>query len=230
MKRTGQGFTLIELLVVIAIVAILVALLFPVFAKVRAKARQTQCLSNLRQLGQATFMYAQDYDDFYPWGGDPGDLHTESWKNWQHGKYWQAIRVLQPLPDVMSAYVKDRELWHCPADTGYDKCGSFEDISLSAHPSAFEQFGMSYGYTTTLALDHQTISGVRAWSRRPPYTEHEPADIPLLTDMVGFWHGGQERSEERLNYVMVDGHAMNVTRDRADVLNRILFTIPVPQS
>jgi len=61
-----RGFTLIELLVVIAIIAILAAILFPVFAHAREKARQTSCLSNLRQLATGMAMYAEDSDGLYP--------------------------------------------------------------------------------------------------------------------------------------------------------------------
>jgi prepilin-type N-terminal cleavage/methylation domain-containing protein/prepilin-type processing-associated H-X9-DG protein len=65
-KRFRPGFTLIELLVVIAIIAILAAILFPVFAQAREKARQTTCTSNVKNLGLAVMMYAQDYDETYP--------------------------------------------------------------------------------------------------------------------------------------------------------------------
>ena len=232
MKQKQNGFTLIELLVVIAIVALLAALLFPVFSRVRERARQTQCLSNLRQLGLATFQYAQDFDDRYPYGGDPSDLDTDSWHGWQSGKYWPAIQQMQAdqltLPNVMAGYVKDRNLWHCPDDNGFDLSGSFENIPLSAHPSCFQAFGMSYAYTTLLALDSQTIGNVRAWSRQPPYTEHDPVDVPLFFDQVGHWHGGTEPSEERLNMVMIDGHAVSVSRSRANELNSTVFTIPTP--
>jgi prepilin-type N-terminal cleavage/methylation domain-containing protein/prepilin-type processing-associated H-X9-DG protein len=65
-RRKRSGFTLIELLVVIAIMTLLAALLFPVLVQAREKARQASCLSNLKQMGTAWMMYAQDYDEMFP--------------------------------------------------------------------------------------------------------------------------------------------------------------------
>jgi prepilin-type N-terminal cleavage/methylation domain-containing protein len=87
-RGMNRAFTLIELLVVIAIISILAAILFPVFAQAREAARKTQCASNVRQMGLAITMYAQDYDEVLPAGSRAqscrsadGTIGTARWMN-----------------------------------------------------------------------------------------------------------------------------------------------------
>lgn len=102
-----KGFTLIELLVVIAIIAILAAILFPVFAQARDRARQTQCLSNCRQIGLATQAYAQDYDEtlltlwFY--------TNEDRYRNPMFQRY--SFGMWAPL---LMPYLKNKEVFLCP--------------------------------------------------------------------------------------------------------------------
>jgi|LSQX01.2.fsa_nt_gb prepilin-type N-terminal cleavage/methylation domain-containing protein/prepilin-type processing-associated H-X9-DG protein len=94
-----RGFTLIELLVVIAIIAILAAILFPVFARAREKARQTSCLSNVKQIMLGVMMYAQDYDEVLPIASHwPTPAGTIVWD-----------QALEP-------YVKNAQVFICPSD------------------------------------------------------------------------------------------------------------------
>ncbi|HSV72887.1 MAG TPA: type II secretion system protein [Chthonomonadales bacterium] len=66
LRRRVRAFTLVELLVVIAIVTVVLAILLPALTTVRAKARATACLCNLRQVAAAVNLYTQDYDELYP--------------------------------------------------------------------------------------------------------------------------------------------------------------------
>jgi prepilin-type N-terminal cleavage/methylation domain-containing protein len=97
----GTGFTLIELLVVIAIIAILAAILFPVFARVREKARQSSCGSNLRQVQLAIAQYTQDYDE----------RHPATW----FGPQWDAYPGYYQWEEAVLPYVKNDQLFVCPS-------------------------------------------------------------------------------------------------------------------
>ena len=82
-----RGFTLIELIAVIAIIALLAALLFPVYSASRAKARETACSSQMRQIGLALQMYRNDFDELPP-----------------------------HLSSLFPTYVSDPRLFVCPSD------------------------------------------------------------------------------------------------------------------
>jgi len=98
-----KAFTLIELLVVIAIIAILAAILFPVFAKVREKARQTSCLSNEKQIGLGIIQYVQDNNETYP-------VNSGQYPNGT-GYYWSNGWAVGVYP-----YVKSTGVFKCPDD------------------------------------------------------------------------------------------------------------------
>ena len=107
-KRTG--FTLIELLVVIAIISILAAILFPVFARARENARRASCMSNLKQMGLATMMYVQDYDEKYP---RSLTLPSPATQLPPDGYYWVAGDWF--WPQLLYPYTKSTQVVMCPS-------------------------------------------------------------------------------------------------------------------
>ena len=80
--NSARGFTLIELLVVVAIIALLIAILLPSLGKAREKAKLVRCLSNLKSLGLASFMYQNENNGYFPCGGH-STLWAHDWVFWQ---------------------------------------------------------------------------------------------------------------------------------------------------
>jgi len=126
-RRTRRGFTLIELLVVIAIIAILAAILFPVFARARAKARQSVCLSNLKQIGLAFYMYASDNDDCMPYRAPSLQNGTYAWDGLTVQK-----QAIQWLVYGLTPYIRNYGIFFCQDDP---KRGS----SAATQPFATDQ-------------------------------------------------------------------------------------------
>ena len=212
-KRLHSGFTLIELLVVIAIIAILAGILFPVFLTARGKAREISCLSNLHQVGVANSMYAQDYDGLYPFAVDPADKWTpQIWAS--HPEFQAQIANMPLINEALQPYVKSKEIFHCPADTGFD----YEDFvpglmidplgnPKNANPSSFKKFGTSYYYRTEIAFKNAGESSIQ-----------RPAEVNVYFDGAGKWHGSLFPLALRYNTAFADGHTKSLTRDQLDII------------
>ncbi len=203
--RTSRGFTLVELLTVIAIISVLAALLFPVFATARGKAREISCVSNLRQIGMAIRMYTQDYDELYPWAVDPTDKFTP--QIWDGFPEFQAqIPFMPMMHEAIHDYVKSKQLFHCPADTGYT-VEDFTNELLDATPTSYGKFGTSYNYRTEISFRHAGEASFTA-----------PTSLNVMFDAAGKWHGGLFRDRSRYNVLHGDGHTKNLSRSQLDAL------------
>jgi len=224
--KQKRAFTLIELLLVIGIIAILTAMLFPVFSRVRGQAKQTVCASNLRQIGIAITLYAQDSDDLLPQADDPDDKFTNAWEDASGGQYWPQIQQYPLLNDVLQPYTENKQIWHCPNDMGLSAVQTHYLNGLSAKPDMYSVYGTSYFYHTELALRHETLGSLVAFSPDSPYTEYGSSEIDILHDAVGNWHGGEDYMTARYNMLMGDGHVSSVSEERHQELLNVIANRP----
>lgn len=196
------AFSLPEILVVLAIVSLLAALLFPAFQTARGMARQAACVSNLRQIGMGFAMYQQNYDSRYPIAVDPVDRFLQARWRQKQPEFGNEVPKLPLVSQVLEPYAK-ASLFQCPADAGFEyPDNSFSRPKMDAFPTCWEKFGMSYFYRTELSA-----------FKRADFSIERPAEINVLQDPVGFWHGRITPIEPRYNVLFADGHAKNLSRD-----------------
>ena len=133
--RGISGFTLIEFLVVIAIIGILVSIILPVLGKAREFARRTQCASNLKHIGLALRMYANDQDGAFPAGGSTG---------------------MESLGTLYNKYISERKIFRCPGNNGVSEANNLNLTAVSdilTPNTSFTTAGCSYGYDDTHTLE-----------------------------------------------------------------------------
>jgi prepilin-type N-terminal cleavage/methylation domain-containing protein len=142
--KNRRGFTLIELLVVIAIIAILAAILFPVFAQAREKARQTSCLSNLKQIGLAFKMYVQDYDERWPNNNQiNGNPAITCCTNGQNNSDGVDFGYNGWVSNALKSYTKNQAIYICPDN---NNSGFNDPWSNGGTATADGSQGFSYAF------------------------------------------------------------------------------------
>jgi prepilin-type N-terminal cleavage/methylation domain-containing protein/prepilin-type processing-associated H-X9-DG protein len=219
-----RGFTLIELLVVIAIIAILAAILFPVFAQARESARQTSCLSNLRQFALATLSYVQDYDETFP-----------------QSAYSMERAILLPgsndrvftVFDAVLPYMKNVDILICPsnrpgldwqailATLGLRTSGNFRFASYALNFALFQDPALPPGLfaddpVVPLAAVQDPVNTTMFFDsvyKRPTDPLIDPR-CPRPQGPFG-WDNfpGDPRHKDGININFVDGHAKWYKRD-----------------
>ena len=211
-----RAFTLIELLVVIAIIATLAAILFPVFARAKAAAKKTACISNLNQIGKAIVIYMGDYDDVFPHALDASDKFApQIWSAFP--EFQNRIPYMPLMSEVLQPYLKNKDVFLCPSDTGTQVLDNHFPEPFFTAPTMFKVYQSSYFFRTEIAF--------RAFSQT---SFQLPADVNVLFDGAGHWHVPERglRPDDtaeayfdligkyRYNTLFGDFHVKSLTRDQ----------------
>jgi prepilin-type N-terminal cleavage/methylation domain-containing protein/prepilin-type processing-associated H-X9-DG protein len=199
-----RGFTLIELLVVIAIIAILAAILFPVFARAREKARQTSCLSNLKQLGTAGMMYMQDYDEMH-WQTSGAYMTACATANNPDGVWYRAL----------APYVKNIQVFKCPSDRGQSAYWSATWDERPGTTTGLYPSSIGLSFALSYATNHNMGGAALAQVQYPAETGMIFECAGQLLCYERWSSGGEARASIRnaarhngqFNIAYFDGHA-----------------------
>jgi len=184
--KKNNGFTLIELLVVIAIIAILASMLLPALTKARERAKAAACMSNLKQLGIALIIYANDWGGWFPNRDFDDAARWSSHGGWSTGyissKPNVSLALLTGQTDPLTSdfestqYITDYKLFCCPGysrDKPHDVPGALYRAVQANHNSPISEYTAalegksSCSYTYALGLNLQTHSGTAIMTDDP---------------------------------------------------------------
>jgi prepilin-type N-terminal cleavage/methylation domain-containing protein/prepilin-type processing-associated H-X9-DG protein len=166
-----KGFTLVELLVVIGIIAILIAILMPALNNARRQARRVQCLSALKEIGNAFQMYSNAYKGVYPISGwRPIGLANQKYYSWAHqvAPFVSSLSAVANRGDlgVDANFRKNSVIWGCPEWT------KALDYDSGAGPSTAEMNYTGYGmqYYPSYFYDGNKLSNLAILTSELPPT------------------------------------------------------------